>query len=204
LTLKKALPRLADGRELAAQILPAPETATGTEIILQLRFWDIGAQSLSNSSEIVVSKLATVEQLRLAVASALPRLVDLQDPSQQDVNQLGPESRVDAKDDTTQSNVKLPRLGLAKASAFGPPLDIAGASRWAVSPFLLLHRNSRCPAHCFMFIWYSLWSGTPAQAPHAWSTGLIYAHIRGQSSIYEIMYELIYCPGGSYYKLLRE
>ena len=109
-----------------------------SDIILSVRRWHVCDRTLDPAVDLIISKHSTFSQLRDTIAT----LADLEgfmpgpgpDPEAEPVAEVAspqsereaqPESESEQKPDP-QAEPKVPqlrRLGLAKASAFGPPLD---------------------------------------------------------------------------------
>mmetsp|Transcript_7686 Transcript_7686/g.18713 ORF Transcript_7686/g.18713 Transcript_7686/m.18713 type:complete len:1339 (-) Transcript_7686:66-4082(-) len=120
--LKKALPRLTDGKEIVVQMLSAPETVSESSIIIQVRHWDFEENHVHAAREMVISKKASCDELRHQILSVMPEVNSVASDASGDVGHA-------SEGDSPSSEAASVRVGLAKASAFGPPLDSAGAAR---------------------------------------------------------------------------
>eukprot|EP00656_Telonema_subtile_P008604 TRINITY_DN14015_c0_g1_i1.p1 TRINITY_DN14015_c0_g1~~TRINITY_DN14015_c0_g1_i1.p1 ORF type:complete len:749 (+),score=141.32 TRINITY_DN14015_c0_g1_i1:726-2972(+) len=103
-TLQASVPRLKDGRDVAVQLLQTPEMVAPGDLVLQVRWWRCQERKIDPVQEVVVCKTATAASLCQVLAT-----------------QFGLEGTLEAQDQ--------PRLGVAKGSTFGPPLDTKLAAR---------------------------------------------------------------------------
>jgi hypothetical protein len=150
----QAISRLADGREVAVQLLSAEENVAESDIILSVRRWHVCDRKLDPAVDLIISKHNTFSQLRDTIAT----LADLEgfmpeaalDPDAEPVAQpASPQAEREAQPES-ESELKLEpqaepkvlqlrRLGLAKASAFGPPLDHRVCRPGATHAFVASH-----------------------------------------------------------------
>mmetsp|Transcript_17323 Transcript_17323/g.20394 ORF Transcript_17323/g.20394 Transcript_17323/m.20394 type:complete len:297 (+) Transcript_17323:3-893(+) len=66
-TVRRSLMNLVDGRQVAVQVLDAPETVSADDIILSVRGFRTSAMKFLQKTEMVVSKSATLGQLHSAL-----------------------------------------------------------------------------------------------------------------------------------------
>jgi hypothetical protein len=130
----QVLPRLSDGREIAVQLLSADENVGESDIILSLRRWRVCDKKIEPPVDLILSKHSTFAQLRETIAT----LAGLEgfmaepepEPEPEAEPEMEPEPEPEMEPEPEQESEPEPtaaapmrRLGLAKASAFGPPLD---------------------------------------------------------------------------------
>jgi hypothetical protein len=150
----QAISRLADGREVAVQLLSTEENVAESDIILSVRRWHVCDRKLDSAVDLIISKHCTFSQLRDTIAT----LADLEgfmpelEPAAEPVAEPAPGTDMEAEcepqpesevEPESQAELEVPqlrRLGLAKASAFGPPLDHRVCRQTLVRP-LLRHAN---------------------------------------------------------------
>lgn len=118
----QALSRLADGREIAVQLLLEKEDVAESDIILSVRRWHVCDRKVDPAVDLIISKHSTFSQLRDTIAT-LADLKGFMEPTAEPSPEMDVECEAEPEADTESEAKQLRRLGLAKASAFGPPLD---------------------------------------------------------------------------------
>jgi hypothetical protein len=146
MTLRRSLMNLSDGRQIAVQFLSDPETITIDDIIVNVRGFRTSNLKFTPMVEMVVSKLASLKELRKQVEEKFGEKLLLQVPINAPMiaaTNLSPEQdhvgedSVDIVDRTDDINVKVDSVlttscekdyfQLAKGLANGPPLKASSA-----------------------------------------------------------------------------
>ena len=139
----QAISRLADGREIAVQLLSADENVGESDVILGVRGWHVCDRKIDPVVDLIISKHSTFAQLRdtIATMADLDGFMPEPEPEREPEQETEQETELDQEIDSLaeprtaaeiepecepEPELKAPRLrrlGLAKTSAFGPPLD---------------------------------------------------------------------------------
>lgn len=120
--LQQAISRLADGREIAVQFLLEEEDVAESDIILSVRRWHVCDRKVDPAVDLIISKHCAFSQLRDTIAT-LADLKGFMEPKAEPSAEMDVECEAEPEAETEPEAQQLRRLGLAKASAFGPPLD---------------------------------------------------------------------------------